>query len=124
MTTWDQLTETFTRVTGVPSVHKRLSVVEWMGCMTDTERPVANRKARGDGSPTIKSSFSALAAIYRDDIIKRDMDWVLSIHPDTLTLEKWIRKTNYDGRIGKTALKNSEDGKALFIPNREICDQL
>lgn len=124
MVTWDELSAAFTRVTGIPSVHKRLTMEEWIGCMTDTTRPIANEKRKGDGSTTIKSSFSGMMSIYRDDIVKRDMKWLRSVHPNAFTIEKWIREKKFDGRIGSTALKNSEDGKARLIPNREICDQL
>ena len=93
MVTVDQIVETFTRVTGIPSVHKRLTVAEWINCLSRVGRPVANEKKEGDGSTTIQQSFSGFVSIWRDDLIKRDMEWIRSHHPKGYTLESWIRET-------------------------------
>lgn len=121
---WDYLAETFTKVTGQPAVHKRLTLDEWFECMSGHDRPIANEKQAGDGSTTIRQSFSGFWSLWRDDIIKRDMEWVHSVHPERLTLEKWFRKNNYNGRIGSTALKNAEDGKGRLLPNKAVTSAL
>ncbi|KAG6900125.1 hypothetical protein C0993_002660 [Termitomyces sp. T159_Od127] len=117
---WDYLSETFTKVTGIPSVHKRLTLDEWFDCMTGSDRPIANEKKEGDGSTTIRQSFSGFWSLWRDDLFKRDMEWVRSIHPKSYTLEGWMRATGYTGKIGSTALKNAEDGKSRLIPNKTV----
>lgn len=124
MVNYDDLAETFTRVTGIPSVHKRITVDEWINCMTGADRPVANEKKEGDGSTTIRTSFSGFFCNWRDDIVSRDMEWVRRVHPKGFTLESWIRETGYNGTIGSTALKNAEDGKARLLPNRAVCSLL
>ena len=118
---WDYLVETFTKVTGTPAVHKRITLDDWFDCLTGAERPIANEKQEGDGSTTIRQSFSGFWCLWRDDIIKRDMEWVRSVHPKTISLERWMRESGYTGRIGSTALKNAEDGKGRLLPNREKC---
>ncbi|KAG6915385.1 hypothetical protein DXG01_011757 [Tephrocybe rancida] len=124
MVGWDYLSEVFTKVTGTPSVHKRISLDEWFACLTGAHRPIANEKQEGDGSTTIRQSFSGFWCLWRDDIIKRDMDWVRSIHPKGYTLENWMRATGYTGRIGSTALKNAEDGKGRLLPNKAVTSTL
>jgi hypothetical protein len=118
---WQYLSDTFTKVTGIPSVYKKLTLDEWLDCMQDTHRPIANEKQVGDGSTTIRQSFSGFWSMFKDDILTRDMDWVRSIHPKGHTLESWMRKTGFVGKIGSTALKNAEDGKGRLLPNRELC---
>lgn len=120
MVGWDYLSETFTKVTGTPSVHKRLELEDWFKCLTGVHRPIANEKQEGDGSTTIKQSFSGFWCLWRDDIIKRDMDWVRSVHPTGHTLESWMRETGYTGKIGSTELKNAEDGKGRLLPNKDV----
>ncbi|KAF9004744.1 nmrA-family protein [Cyathus striatus] len=121
---WDYLVETFTKVTGKPAVHRRLSLDEWFACMKGTERPIANEKKIGDGSTTIRQNFSGFWSLWRDNMIKRDMDYISKLHPNRLTLEKWMRKNNYNGVIGSTALKNAEDGKGRVIPNPAVVSSL
>lgn len=125
MVTWDLLAETFSKVTGIPSVHKRLTLDEWFNCISGTERPVANEKKEGDGTMTIRQSFSGFFSMWRDDVVTRDMKWVKSVYPKGHTLESWIRWYKYEGKIGsadgRVVLKNAEDGKARIIPNREVC---
>lgn len=118
---WGYLSETFTKVTGIPSVYKPVTIDEWLACMQDINRPVANQKKVGDGSTTIRQSFAGFWALFHDDVIPRDMEWVRRTHPTGHDLASWIRETGFNGVIGSTALKNSEDGKARLIPDREVC---
>ncbi|KAF8663575.1 hypothetical protein AX16_000919 [Volvariella volvacea WC 439] len=117
---WDYLVSTFTRVTGIPAVYKRLTLDEWFNCLAGANRPVANEKEIGDGSTTIRESFSGFWCIWRDGLVKRDMDWVRSVHKNSLTLESWMKQTKYKGNIGSSVLKNGEDGKGRILPNRAV----
>ncbi|KAI5894447.1 NAD(P)-binding protein [Schizophyllum commune H4-8] len=122
---WDDLVETFSRVTGQPAVHVRLSIEEWLACFFGKERPIANEErsaanAENPTTTTIAESFSGFWSLWRDGLVKRDMEWVRSVHPGTKSLEMWMRETGYSGKIGSTALKNAEDGKARLIPNAGV----
>ena len=47
--------------------------------------------------------------MYRDDIFKRDMDWIRKINPNTRTIEMWMRENNYTGDSTAILLKNAEN---------------
>ncbi|KAJ7139176.1 NAD-P-binding protein [Mycena epipterygia] len=111
---WDYLVETFTKVTGKRAVFKRLTLDEWSALHDDRiDNPIANEKTLGDGSTTIRQNSSAFWRVMRDDIIDKDMEWIRSIHPETYTLERWMRENKYDG-TGQTVLKNTQDKKNLY----------
>ncbi|KAJ6612836.1 NAD(P)-binding protein [Mycena sp. CBHHK59/15] len=115
---WKHLVETFTRVTGHPAVFKRQTIDEWWTNFDDRiNNPAANERERGDGSVTIRENFSAFWRVLRDDIIKKDMAWIRSVHPTGYTLESWMREKKYEGQF-ESQLKNEQDGKA-WGPNRE-----
>ncbi|KAJ6456244.1 NAD-P-binding protein [Mycena vitilis] len=112
--------QTFTKVTGKPAVFKSQSLDEWWRNFDDQiEGPVASDKARGDGSRTIRDNFSAFWRVLRDDVVQKDMDWILRVHPETYTLERWMRENNYGGRTG-TVLKNAQEGRGKWGLNAEV----
>ncbi|ETW83182.1 hypothetical protein HETIRDRAFT_126462 [Heterobasidion irregulare TC 32-1] len=59
---------------------------------------VTGKKARkaGDGSMTWKQNFSGWWSLFHDDVSKRDMEWIRTVHPHVHTLETWMRETKYD----------------------------
>ncbi|KAI0083932.1 NAD(P)-binding protein [Irpex rosettiformis] len=97
MVTWDYLASTFTAVTGKKAVVVYQSIDDWMKNYHNVDEPVARNFKKGDGTITFRKNFSAWWATYRDDNIKRDMDWIRSVHPDSYTLERWMRENGYDG---------------------------
>ena len=111
---WPYLVSTFTKVTGKPAVFVPLSLDEWFG-LWETEgidSPVANeRGTEADGSTTWRENFSCWWAQYRDDVIKRDFEWLRQVHPNGHTVEKWMRETGYTGDFDLGTLKNMQDGK-------------
>ncbi|KAI0059561.1 NAD-P-binding protein [Artomyces pyxidatus] len=107
MVGWDQLVETFTRVTGQKAVYKRLTVDEWLAHVPDTDRPVAVMGA--PGSTTWGQNFGNFFRAYRDDVITKDMEWVRKVNPNGYTLEKWMRETGYDGSLLENILKIGEE---------------
>jgi len=115
MVGWDKLVTTFTRVTGQPAVYRRQTLDEWWENFTNVDRPIANERQYGDGSTTVKQNFSAFWRMWRDDIVKRDMEWVRSINSKGYTLESWMKETKYSGELGPGVLKNREDGKSFGI---------
>ncbi|KAF4574918.1 hypothetical protein EYR36_006270 [Pleurotus pulmonarius] len=130
MVGWDYLVKTFTEVTGHPAVHDRQSQDEWWLNWNRVDKPIANERGPAhDGSTSGKENFSAFWSLFRDDIIKRDLDWIRSTHPTGKTLESWMKGQNYQGTrwLVKTrgpVLKNEEDGKSFFSPNLEVMAQL
>ncbi|KAK7053086.1 hypothetical protein VNI00_004407 [Paramarasmius palmivorus] len=101
---WDTLVETFTRVTGIPAIHRRLGVDEYMAKRGLDKIPLI--AGGGKDLPTIKDTFSGMYWSWRDDLLTRDMEWLRKIHPEGHTLESWIRETGYDGTRGKSVLKS------------------
>lgn len=113
-------TQTFNKVTGKPAVFKSQSLDEWWRNFDDgVENPVASDKTRGDGSRTIRDNFSAFWRVLRDDVVQKDMDWIRRVHPETYTLERWMRENNYQGRTG-TVLKNAQEGRGKWGLNAEV----
>ncbi|KAI0059555.1 NAD-P-binding protein [Artomyces pyxidatus] len=106
MVSWDQLVETFTRVTGQKAVYKRITVEEWVERLPIKDKPVA--VLGGPGSTTWGQNFGNFFRAYRDDVITKDMEWVRKVNPNGYTLEKWMRETGYDGNLGKAVLKLEE----------------
>ncbi|KAJ7612588.1 NAD-P-binding protein [Roridomyces roridus] len=122
---WEYLVETFTKVTGKPAVYKRQTMDEWWTNFDEgINHPVASDKKVGDGSRTIRGNFSAFWRILRDDVIvgQKDMEWIKKVHPETYTLERWMRENNYTGRMG-SALKNAQEGRTWGL-NHEVTAQL
>jgi len=103
---WPHLVETFTKVTGQPAVFVNLTLDEYFDTFNNPDIPVANSLS---GGTTFRQNFSGFWSVWRDDIIARDMEWIKSVHPRTVTLEQWIRETGYDGSMSKL-LKNTADG--------------
>lgn len=110
-----EIVETFTRVTGIPAEYKELSDDEWFGLWTGS-LPIASANPNGK---TWEQNFRETFALWRDGIVKRDMEWISSIHPPT-TIEKWIRETNYQGLPDSLFMKNVEDGswKLRYYPEK------
>ncbi|KAJ7300820.1 NAD(P)-binding protein [Mycena albidolilacea] len=122
---WDDLVKTFTKVTGLPAVYKRLSIEEYFSVFEaeKLEAPLASDKRRGDGSKTVGDNFKAFLRVLRDDIMDKDMEWIRSVHPGTYTLERWMRETGYDGKAG-SVLKNTLEGKMEFGYRKEVASLL
>ncbi|KAJ7164160.1 NAD-P-binding protein [Mycena filopes] len=115
---WDQLVATFTKVTGRPAVFKRLTLDEWCANF-DAEQPFASEKERGNGTETFRQNNGAFWRVLRDDIMRKDMEWIRRIHPGTYTLERWMRENEYTGR-SETVLKNIQDGKRTYALRPEV----
>ena len=120
---WDELIDTFTRVTGQPAAVVHQTLDEWFDNWTGVDNPVANERPKGDGSTTWRKNFAGWWALWRDDVVKRDMEWVRRVHPGVRTLEKWMGETGYTGKLDRRLLKNSEDGKSV-MPNMERISKL
>ncbi|KAL0568749.1 hypothetical protein V5O48_013237 [Marasmius crinis-equi] len=106
MLQWETLAQTFTKVTGIPSIYKRMGVEEYFETVQrGGDEPMVLADG-GKGSPSVKETFAGMYRIWRDDLLTRDMEWIRKIHPDGDTLESWLRESGYDGTIKKvTGLK-------------------
>ncbi|KAI0666669.1 nmrA-family protein [Trametes maxima] len=122
---WGYLVETFEKVTGQRAEYLPLTVEQWFGIFVDEDvhKPVAYDKTAGEGVTTWKENFTRWWLLYRDEIVKRDFDWIRRVHPSGHTLESWIRAKGYDGKISSDLLKNAQDGKGPR-PNIEHIVQL
>lgn len=120
---WEYLVETFRKVTGQKAIAKYQTYDDWVANFTNTEYPVASNQKLGDGTTTWKENFRKWWNMYNDDIFKRDMDWVRSIHPNVKSLETWMRETNYTGKLELDLLKSAEDGRNVGA-NMERISQL
>ncbi|KAJ7364011.1 NAD-P-binding protein [Mycena albidolilacea] len=99
----DEIVKTFTKVTGKPAVYKPQSIEEWWNNFDSG----VNRSI-GSSSMTVKQNFSGFWKTFGDELVKRDLDWVRSVHPGAQTLEDWMRENKYTGAEG-TILKSRED---------------
>jgi len=121
---WEYLVSTFTKVTGHKAIYLRQTMPEWLGNLEGVDAPIANERGRdNDGSTTWGENFTGWWAAFRDDILKRDIDWIRSIHPKVHTVEDWMRENNYTGQLNFKFLKNVEDGKSIR-PNLEKFSKL
>lgn len=120
---WDYLVETFQKVTGEKAVVVHQSLEEWFKNFDGTDHPIANERAAGDGSTTWRQNFTGWWAMWQNDFLPRDMDWIRSIHPQAMTLERWMREQKYDGTLRRDVLKNAEDSKSPTI-NFEVTSTL
>lgn len=113
--TFPEIVDTFKRVTGLPAEYKAVSMDEYFSLWNGDQVPVAS--AVPDGK-TWEGNFRAFFAGWRDNIVKRDMAWISSVHPPT-TLEKWMRDNEYTGTLAGNLLKNTEDRRTGLARNRE-----
>ncbi|KAH9948543.1 NAD-P-binding protein [Amylocystis lapponica] len=121
MVGWDYLLDTFTKVTGKKAVVVHQLLQEWYKNFNTVDVPIANERGfSNDGSTTWAENFSGWWALWRDDIVKRDMTWIRSVNPHGHTLESWMRETKYTGDLNLDLLKNGEDAKFLTLNSERI----
>lgn len=120
MVTFPEIVETFERVTGLKGEYKALSFDEYFA-LWQGDFPLASDMPKG--SMTWEQNFRAFFHLYHDHVIKRDMEWLSSIHPP-LTMEKWMRDTDYKGIPQFALLKNSEDDSMPLRPNTDLLKAL
>ncbi|KAF9064661.1 hypothetical protein BDP27DRAFT_1469180 [Rhodocollybia butyracea] len=106
MMTVDQLVETFTRVTGVPAVHKRISIDEYLAVYPDRfSKPMVREEPEGY---TIGDLYRGVYNLVGDDLLTRDMEWIRRVHPTGHTLESFIKEKGFSGNLdAKFALLNA-----------------
>lgn len=120
MASYDYIAATFTKVTGQKAVVVHQTEDEYWANFTNTDLPIAADHKRGDGSTTFRENMTAWWALYRDDIIERDLAWIDSVNPNRLTVEKWMRETNYTGQMQSGLLKGIEDGPTIGLNSERV----
>ena len=126
---WDNLAETYTKVTGQPAIHKHLTIEEWFANFVNADAvPLANERKGAGESISWKQNFTAFWSMWRDGIVNRDMEWCRRAVPTLHTLESWMRETGYQADVEKVwtnreLLKNRED-HGSFTVNKEAASQL
>lgn len=103
--TFPHIVDTFKRVTGLPAEYEALSMDEYFKLWNGNEIPLAYDDPSGK---SWEENFRAFWALWRDNIVQRDMEWTRSIHQPT-TLETWMRDSNYTGTMGLALLKDVQD---------------
>ena len=110
----DETVEIFKKVTGKKAVAVHLTVDEWFGLWKNPDIPAASEHKAGNGSTTWRKSFSAFWYLFRDGLVKRDLEWARKINPNTDTIEGWMRDTNFGGEVDQTLWKHAEDGNGML----------
>ncbi|CAF1449910.1 unnamed protein product [Adineta steineri] len=103
---WDELVETFKRVTNLPAVYKDVTIDEFIDASGWKDAPIAQDLPKGK---SFGDNTRAWLRIYHDDVIQRDMKWIEKVNPERTTVENWMRQIGYDG-TKKPFLKDMEDG--------------
>ena len=118
---WDYLVETFQKVTGKKAVVLHQTNDEWFSNFKNPDIPLANeRRGVSDGSTSWRQNFTGWWAMWQDDLLPRDMEWIRTIHPKVTTLEQWMRENNYTGDLRLTVLKNAEEAKSVTLDRERI----
>lgn len=124
MVSWDYLVSTFQKVTGNKAVYVRQNFDEWFNNFNGVDMPVATQvKEVTPTTTTWRKNFTAWWSLYKDDVLKRDMEWIRSVHPELKTVEAWMRENKYTGELQNDLLKNQEDGR-LVAPRLEVISRL
>ncbi|KZT67933.1 NAD(P)-binding protein [Daedalea quercina L-15889] len=125
---WEYLRATFEKVTGQRAEVIYQSFDDWCKNLKNADRPIANERGPIDnGSTTWRENFRAFWAMWRDDLIPRDYEWLRRVNPKGFTLESWMRAKQYGDYPRhlwekQGFLKNNEDGKST-MPNLDYIGQ-
>lgn len=121
---WDYLVSTFQKVTGQKAVYLPQSFDNWFNNYNGADMPEASDLHGQEVGPlttTWRSNFTAWWNLFRDDICKRDIEWIKGVHPGVRSLETWMRENKYTGEeLQKDFLKNMEDGRAVTLRTEVI----
>ncbi|KAF8310276.1 NAD(P)-binding protein [Clavulina sp. PMI_390] len=105
---YPEIIRTFKRVTGLPAVYKSMSMDDYFAVWNRPEQRIAAGIPASE-SRTWEAVMRGFFAMWRDNIVTRDMNWIDSVHR-MQTLEEWMRKTEYTGATrARQLLKGVED---------------
>ncbi|OSX57597.1 hypothetical protein POSPLADRAFT_1156292 [Postia placenta MAD-698-R-SB12] len=126
MVDWEYLKTTFERVTGQKVEIVYQTIDDWMENMDNADQPVAHEGTVGLDTTTWRLNFRGWWALWRDDIVKRDMEWIRKVNPKGHTLESWMKEQNYGNYLWQKAgiLKGTEDGHRSTAPGKRRLQKL
>ncbi|KAJ3744049.1 hypothetical protein DFH05DRAFT_1146588 [Lentinula detonsa] len=97
MMTAAEIVKSFTRVTGIPAIHKRVSIDEYLATYPGRfSRPMVSGEPDGF---TIGDMYRGVYTLMGDDIVTRDMEWIKRVHPTGDTLESFMKEKGFDGNL-------------------------
>ena len=126
---FQQIADTFTRVTGRPAVHRSLPMDKYM----DVAEPYPNapvnwmagpKGVRDESIMSWRQNFTAWWLYWGEGLgATRNFALLDEIHPTRIkSLEEWMRKVNYQG-TPQNVLKGLEDARARgTVPSRYAVD--
>ncbi|OSX62577.1 hypothetical protein POSPLADRAFT_1141351 [Postia placenta MAD-698-R-SB12] len=105
MVGWEHLKTTFEKVTGQKAEVVSQTIDDWL---------------------EDRLNFRGWWALWRDDIVKRDMEWIRKVNAKGHTLESWMREQNYGDHLWQKIdiLKITEDGHMGILPGKERLQKL
>ena len=108
----------FTKVTGNKAIAVEKTVDEWFELLVHTDRPLVYGT---QGGMTWADNFIPFFSVFRDGYIKRDINWIRSIHPGIQSIEQWMRDNNYSAtEYQANFTKSREDAQFKVGPNFEL----
>ncbi|KZV78939.1 NAD(P)-binding protein [Exidia glandulosa HHB12029] len=107
-----ELAQAFQNATGQRAVYVPQTIEEYVASLPFKDMPLN----ADDKSPDLKKwtwgqffTTSMRQWIEPEQLLRdRDMAWIKSIHPGTLSVEQWMKATGYNGIPGKNPLKRWE----------------
>ncbi|EED83946.1 predicted protein [Postia placenta Mad-698-R] len=126
MVGWEHLKTTFEKVTGQKAEVVSQTIDDWLEDRYAADRPVAHEGKIGLDTTTWRLNFRGWWALWRDDIVKRDMEWIRKVNAKGHTLESWMREQNYGDHLWQKIdiLKITEDGHMGILPGKERLQKL
>ncbi|KAF9806765.1 hypothetical protein IEO21_08544 [Rhodonia placenta] len=105
MVGWEYLKTTFEKVTGQKAEIVYQTIDDWIENMLN---------------------FRGWWALWRDDIVRRDMEWIKKVNPKGHTLESWMKEQDYGNYLWQKTriLKISEDGHKTTAPGKRRLQKL
>ena len=97
-------------MTGRKAVYNRETLEEWLSHTENAENP----RPKGHQVRLLGGRTSLTRNDFRDELNKRDMEWIRKINPEGYTLERWIIENKYNGTLYQDpVLKIVADVKSL-----------
>ncbi|KAJ3842043.1 hypothetical protein EV361DRAFT_446904 [Lentinula raphanica] len=97
MMTAEEIVKTFTEVTGIPAVHRRVPIDDYLARYPDRfSKPMVSGEPHGF---TIGDTYRGVYTLMGDDIVTRDMEWIRRTYPTGHTLRSFIQEQGFDGNL-------------------------
>ncbi|KAL1747747.1 hypothetical protein HDZ31DRAFT_31194 [Schizophyllum fasciatum] len=124
MVSGEYLASVYAKVSRQRTVYVPLTARDWFACMEGMDESLVHDPEGKTSGTTIRGCFEGFWNLWHDGVVKKDMRWVRDMHPQTLSLEEWMRVTEYTADLKIGVLKNVEDGKGRIRVNRARAGQI